>query len=773
MNIIAHKSKDGREQSLQEHGQNVAKMAASFAAPFGGEKFAERIGISHDAGKDTVGFQQYIQAPDKNAKSPHAIIAAALNCQANDVLSAVITAGHHSGLHNVLDTITNVRAALAERSQDITTAREYFSSDAISQTEIIPEFARKNKVFGQYAFTKMEFSCLTDADYQDTERFMRGYSPRSYDYDSFSDIYDMFRKHVQPWIDKDNEMMRRKNQPFSKDEEINHMRTQMMLQCLDAGSNSRKGDIRTLSIPTGGSKTLSSFAYAIAAAKKDKSIKRIIVVIPFNTITTQTASVLRGIVGEKNILENHSGFDFEDSKQGKLLQYASENWDIPIVVTTNVQFFESFFSNKPAKSRKLHNIADSVIIFDEVQQLPVKYLKPCIKCIESLAANFGARIVLSTATQPTLEPYFETIKPREIIDDSESYVKPFRRCSIENIGTVTAKNLTERIQKHKQCLCVVNEKEEAKAIYTAIENGRCKNLYCLTTDITPYDREKLLRQIRQNLKDDEPCIVISTSLIESGVDVDFPYGYRELYGLDSILQTAGRVNRNGLRDCGNSTLFVFDGPQEEYRALRNGTSRGCNESDNKKSITRGILQKYDADSPKAIHEYFSRLYGYKGDGLDKFYIVKMANSKLIPFQDISQKFKIIDEDTVTVIISQTAEASELVGKIRNQTATKDDIRKVGKYAVSVRRSKYDKYLAASTEVLTTKVCNDVEEPDICNLVDMGFPILAAAFPLMKNARGTKRCQKTKTVRWAVSALLSMVCITCTFRPVPKQFCETV
>lgn len=720
MNIIAHKSKDGREQSLQEHGQNVAKMAASFAAPFGGEKFAERIGISHDAGKDTVGFQQYIQAPDKNAKSPHAIIAAALNCQANDVLSAVITAGHHSGLHNVLDTITNVRVALAERSQDITTAREYFSSDAISQTEIIPEFARKNKVFGQYAFTKMEFSCLTDADYQDTERFMRGYSPRSYDYDSFSDIYDMFRKHVQPWIDKDNEMMRRKNQPLTKDEEINHIRTQMMLQCLDAGSNSWKGDIRTLSIPTGGSKTLSSFAYAIAAAKKDTSIKRIIVVIPFNTITTQTASVLRGIVGEKNILENHSGFDFEDSKQGKLLQYASENWDIPIVVTTNVQFFESFFSNKPAKSRKLHNIVDSVIIFDEVQQLPVKYLKPCIKCIESLAANFGARIVLSTATQPALEPYFETIKPREIIDDSESYVKPFRRCSIENIGTVTAKNLTERIQKHKQCLCVVNEKEEAKAIYTAIENGRCKNLYCLTTDITPYDREKLLRQIRQNLKDDEPCIVISTSLIESGVDVDFPYGYRELYGLDSILQTAGRVNRNGLRDCGSSTLFVFDGPQEEYRALRNGTSRGCNESDNKKSITRGILQKYDVDSPKAIHEYFSRLYGYKGDGLDKFDIVKMASSKLIPFQDISQKFKIIDEDTVTVIISQTAEASELVGKIRNQTATKDDIRKAGKYAVSVKRNKYDKYLAASAEVLTTKIYDDTEEPDICSLVDMGL-----------------------------------------------------
>lgn len=720
MNIIAHKSKDGREQSLQEHSQNVSRMAVSFAAPFGGEKLAERIGLSHDAGKNTIGFQQYIRNPGKCAKSPHAVIGATLNGIAGDFPSAVIVEGHHSGLHNMCDTRSNLNAALAERGQDVVKAQECFSTDAISQTAVFPEFARKNRVLGQFSFIKMEFSCLTDADYQDTERFMHGYSPRSYDYDSFSDIYDMFRKHIQPWIDKDNKMVKENDQPLTKDEEINHMRTQMMLQCLDAGSNSRKGDIRTLSIPTGGSKTLSSFAYAIAAAKKDTSIKRIIVVIPFNTITTQTASVLRGIVGEKNILENHSGFDFEDSKQGKLLQYASENWDIPIVVTTNVQFFESFFSNKPAKSRKLHNIVDSVIIFDEVQQFPANFLKPCIKCIESLAANFGARVVLSTATQPALKSYFNTIKPREIIDDSESYVEPFRRCNIDNIGTIKAETLVKRIQKHKQCLCVVNEKEEAKAIYTAIENGRCKNLYCLTTDITPYDQEKLLRQIRQNLKDDEPCIVISTSLIESGVDVDFPYGYRELYGLDSILQTAGRVNRNGLRDCGNSTLFVFDGPQEEYRALRNGTSRGCNESDNKKSITRGILQKYDVDSPKAIHEYFSRLYGYKGDGLDKFDIVKMASSKLIPFQDISQKFKIIDEDTVTVIISQTAEASELVGKIRNQTATKDDIRKAGKYAVSVKRNKYDKYLAASAEVLTTKIYDDTEEPDICSLVDMGL-----------------------------------------------------
>lgn len=272
MNIIAHKSKDGREQSLQEHSQNVSRMAVSFAAPFGGEKLAERIGLSHDAGKNTMGFQQYIRNPGKYAKSPHAIIGATLNGIAGDFPSAVIVEGHHSGLHNMCDTRSNLNAALAERGQDVVKAQEYFSTDAISQTAVFPEFARKNRVLGQFSFIKMEFSCLTDADYQDTERFMHGYSPRSYDYDSFSDIYDMFRKHIQPWIDKDNKMVKENDQPLTKDEEINHMRMQMMLQCLDAGSNSRKGDIRTLSIPTGGSKTLSSFAYAIAAAKKDTSM---------------------------------------------------------------------------------------------------------------------------------------------------------------------------------------------------------------------------------------------------------------------------------------------------------------------------------------------------------------------------------------------------------------------------------------------------------------------------------------------------------------------
>lgn len=286
MNIIAHKSKDGREQSLREHSQNVSRMAVSFAATFGGEKLAERIGLSHDAGKNTIGFQQYIRNPGKCAKSPHAVIGATLNGIAGDFPSAVIVEGHHSGLHNMCDTRSNLNAALAERGQDVVKAQEYFSTDAISQTAVFPEFARKNRVLGQFSFIKMEFSCLTDADYQDTERFMHGYSPRSYDYDSFSDIYDMFRKHIQPWIDKDNKMVKENDQPLTKDEEINHMRTQMMLQCLDTGSNSRKGDIRTLSIPTGGSKTLSSFAYAIAAAKKDKSIKRIMIENILKTPTT-------------------------------------------------------------------------------------------------------------------------------------------------------------------------------------------------------------------------------------------------------------------------------------------------------------------------------------------------------------------------------------------------------------------------------------------------------------------------------------------------------
>lgn len=707
MQVIAHKTEDGREQPLIEHCRNVSKMASAFAKPFNGEKIAEQAGLNHDAGKDTDGFQRYIHDPEHNPKCPHSVIGAVICEKTNDAVSAAIIEGHHAGLHNTDSMLENVNVAIKTRTNDIEKVEASFPTKQCNPRELIPPYARTHRNMGMFSFVQMEYSCLVDADYLDTEAFMRKGSPRNYHYDSLSVIYDRLLSYVKPWITESEKLRKQAFEQLSKEQQINLMRTDMLLRCLKAGEKSGKGDIRTLSIPTGGSKTISSFAYAVSAAKHDEEISRIIIVTPYTTITSQTASVLRSIAGENNVLEHHSGYDFESNSNGHNLKLASENYDIPIVVTTDVQLFESFYSNKPSKSRKLHNLVNSVIIFDEVQQLPLNFLLPCVKCIEALAVNYGCRIVLCTATQPAIAQYFDTVKPQEIIEDSDKYSTPFRRCCIEDIGHISTEKLISQIIKFDECLCVVNEKEEAKYIYRELKKlVSDKPLYCLTTDITPYDKARYIHEIKQHLSNETSCIVISTSLIECGVDIDFPYGYRELSGLDSIFQTAGRINRNGKRDCNACKLFVFDGPQQEIRLIIEPTKTKAYFKDyllNQKQFTKKLLSTRDAMSMETSTKYFSMLYRSKKAVLDEKDILDKAMPKdnYIRFQDIATKFHMIEEDTVTVIIPQTQEAIQLIDKIRNRSATRDDIRKVGKYSVNVRRNSFDKYLSDAIEPLVT------------------------------------------------------------------------
>ena len=347
-----------------------------------------------------------------------------------------------------------------------------------------------------------------------------------------------------------------------------------------------------------------------------------------------------------------------------------------------------------------------------------KYLKPCIKCIESLATNYGCRIVLCTATQPAIEQFFDTVKPKEIIDDPSKYIAPFQRCGIEDAGHVSVEDLITMLLSHEQCLCVVNEKEEAKYLYKELKSkARSRLLYCLTTDLTPYDKARYIAEIKQHLANGDPCIVVSTSLIECGVDLDFPYGYRELAGLDSVLQTAGRINRNGKRDCNTCKLMVFEGPQDEVRALQ---GKGRSPEDylhNEKNITKRLFTTEDITLPETATKYFESLYKYYKGALDEKGILKMAmpDDGKIQFQKIAENFHLIEEDTVTVIIPQTPEAVQLIAKLRNQTATRRDIRKVGKYSVNVRRKRYNDRLADVTEPL---VMNAGKTVDICCFTDM-------------------------------------------------------
>lgn len=280
LTLIAHKADDGREQPLDKHLQNVSYLAAEYAAPIGGQAIARRAGLAHDIGKCTDGFQRYIRDPEHNIKCPHSIIGAVACAKAGDLVSALVAEGHHTGLHDMWDVKNNIDTALIKRTNDVTKAELLYPVRNCALNDV-PLHARTLKNMGLYSFVRMEYSCLVDADYIDTETFIRGTVQRLYTYDTMQTIYDKLCHYVKPWITAANELSQKPLNSLSKEQQINLMRTEMLQQCFDAGAKSAKGDIRLLSIPTGGAKTISSFAYAAAAAKADTEVSRIIVVTPY------------------------------------------------------------------------------------------------------------------------------------------------------------------------------------------------------------------------------------------------------------------------------------------------------------------------------------------------------------------------------------------------------------------------------------------------------------------------------------------------------------
>ena len=392
----------------------------------------------------------------------------------------------------------------------------------------------------------MLFSCLVDADYQDTQNFMEGPPPRG-GYSTPAALLEKLQQYIQPWWDARTE--------------LNRKRCEILQTCLDAGPACPDGPY-TLTVPTGGGKTVASLAFALThAAARGKD--RVIYVIPYTSIIDQTAEVFQKILGPENVVEHHAGVetsvpegDADPALYRKAL--ATENWDAPVIVTTAVQFFESLYGSRPARCRKLHNIANSVVVFDEAQTLPVPHLRPCVAAIGQLVQYYGVTAVLCTATQPALQPLFAELAPglalRELRPDTAGMESVFRRTTLAMAGELSEEALTAQLNAAPQALCVVNRRATAQKLYAALaEEGR----YCLTTLLCPADRKRLLREIRARLQAGLPCRVVSTSLIEAGVDVDFPAVWREEAGLDSILQAAGRCNREGRRAADSSPVTVF------------------------------------------------------------------------------------------------------------------------------------------------------------------------------------------------------------------------
>lgn len=650
-----------RWQTLYEHLHETAKLARNFAVSFGAASMAGIIGLMHDIGKYQRAFQRRIRG--EAVQVDHSTPGAQEIVKTVGFIGAYCVAGHHGGLPD--------GGTKADASQEATLyarlSRQELPEISVYHDELtLPPMERPAMKplgaggFSVSFFIRMLFSCLVDADYLDTERFMTDGSVQRGGYEPLSVLRERLKKHTAAFFPPKNE--------------LNAKRCQILCACEAAGEYQR--GLYTLTVPTGGGKTLSSLAFALEHAVTH-GMERVIYVIPYTSIIEQTARVFREILGEENVLEHHSSYEYDDhGEEADPKRLAAENWDAPVIVTTNVQFFQSLFASKPSRCRKLHHIANSVVIFDEAQMLPQPYLLPCVRAIAELVANYRATCVLCTATQPSLGKLLpDEITMREICPDTEALYTFFRRVRYESLGMLSDDQLVERLLGHQQVLCIVSTRKQAQAVYQRMAGEGC---YHLSTLMYPEHRSRTLDIIRARLKQGLSCRVIATSLVEAGVDVDFPVVYRAEAGLDSEIQAGGRCNREGNQALEDSVVYLFK-PDVAYRlpaALRLPVEVGA-------VVAK---QMEDIASPEAIKAYFDELHALKGSALDVARIVESFDQGLrsmsFPFQTITDEFRIIDQETHSVLIP-LEEGKAVAAALRKGQRSRSLMRQAGRYSVSI------------------------------------------------------------------------------------------
>lgn len=666
---LAHISAQGQTQSVFEHLHGTAALAKDFARPFGGEEQAELAGMAHDIGKYSEAFQKRLQGA--SIQVDHSTAGAVECWQRGQPFAAFAVAGHHGGLPDGGSQSDGPdQATLWGRIKRMKSLEpyEHWTQEVTLPEANIPDFLRKKSGLELVFFTRMLYSCLVDADFLDTESFMDGRG-REHNETSVNQLWDRLQGYISNW--------------FPPKGELNRQRCKILEQCIQEGETRVPGHF-SLTVPTGGGKTVASLAFALAHAKQH-GLERVIYVIPYTSIIEQTAEVFREILGAENVLEHHSNvlYDLEEEADPRTISLAkaTENWDIPVVVTTAVQFFESLYACRSSQCRKLHNIAGSVVVFDEAQMLPIPYLRPCVWAISQLVEHYRVSAVLCTATQPALEPIFREFLPQipvqELCPPDTCRLDVFRRVTFRQVGSLTWNELAAQLNTHSQVLCIVNTRKAAQEVYGRLDGTGC---FHLSTLMCPCHRKEQLREIRRRLKEGLPCRVVSTSLIEAGVDVDFPIVFREQSGLDSILQAAGRCNREGRRSAEESVVHIFEGEEKAPPLFSTAIGAG-----------KVAMAHYaDIASPEAIHAYFSELLDLKGkEAQDKERILKLIQSEFFPFRTIAERFHLIDSPTRTVYIPWK-EGAELVERLRSGEGGRTLFRQLGQYGVSV----YEKHFAA-------------------------------------------------------------------------------
>lgn len=686
-------------QDLVTHLEGVGNLASTFSEEFLNAEWGKTMGLWHDIGKYSELFQKYIRINSGYeegsllGKTDHtstgAILAKVILPEGYWQPIAYCTAGHHAGLHNWYP-----EPGLSGSLQERLSKQEMLDSIRHCITERTVDVRKLNAPTGKalpcesiHLWIRMLFSCLVDADYLDTESFM---NPESFEkrgkYESLSALKERFVNFMSRFA---------KNSLVS---DLNQIRNSVLNQCIESGK--LEPGFFSITVPTGGGKTLSSMAWALEHAVKFNK-KRIVFAIPYTSIISQTVQVYREIFGESNVIEHHSNiYDETTSDKSKL---SVENWDAPIIVTTNVQLFESLYANRTSKCRKLHNLVNSIIILDEAQMLPPEFLKPILSVLKSLVDDFGASVLFSTATQPVLTgtiggsgkyafKEIETERIREIVPDFKCLTSKLKRVDVqmpENIHkNMEWKEVANELMQFDQVLCIVNTRKDCRALHHLMP----KDTIHLSRMMCSAHIMDVIAQIKERLKNGESIRVISTQLIEAGVDIDFPVVYRALAGLDSIAQSAGRCNREGqLNKDGKFGLTkVFCPPQNTPLGLMRKGSDTLKEMIGMDSCRNYI-------DPESFKQYFDLFYS-KVQNFDKPNIKNLlwqdAAQMKFQFATAARDFKLIDDRGSETILIEYKDGSDLIRLFKRKGPESWLMRKLQRYSVSINARDFEKIRAA-------------------------------------------------------------------------------
>lgn len=693
--FIAHvrKKEDGTwapPHRLSDHIEETARLAEAFAAEFNSGAWGKAAGLAHDAGKGRLLWQRYLKLKSgydeeahlevKNGKVPHAIHGAELVEQLYGKgigrILAYCIAGHHAGLPDWSSAEGAGRASLQFQKTQVKDVEDteagIIDNIRLAKPSLPPwRFAKGTDLA---LWIRMLYSSLVDADFLDTECYMDSDKKLNRGgYCSISELLDRFKRFSKQ-MDMESEATK-----------VNVIRRNIRTKCVQAAKEEQ--GVFSLSVPTGGGKTLSSLAFALEHAKLHQ-LKRIIYVIPYTSIIEQNADVIRSAVGEDQVVEHHSNLDEDDATPKSRL--ASENWDAPVIVTTSVQFFESLFAAKSSRCRKLHNIVGSVIILDEAQLVPVEFLAPILETMQLLAEHYRVSFVISTATQPAFKErivdgqLFKGLKKiKEIMGDEEDvnllYQSLVRyQVQFPNDLHVISNwdEIADELKQYKQVLCIVSDRRSCRELHQLMPAGT----HHLSALMCGQHRSEKINEIKQKLKNYETVRVISTQLVEAGVDLDFPVVYRALAGLDSIAQAAGRCNREG-RLPAPGKVIVFNPPRKALEGILRKAA------DTTRSMV--IMNEQDPLSYKMFDKYFAELY-WKANSLDKERIIELLDPKhndleecSIYFRTAARKFRIIDDSLQKTIFVRYGEGEKLIDLLKAMGPDRWLMRKLQRYTVNV------------------------------------------------------------------------------------------